>query len=106
MKTTLLYFFLIVCFTNFLFSDVEFCDHTVLVVLESSLSGYSRSLVDESFFGDFEKVSIENIFQIHNENAINALNEKAERNGKNDFRSIYKITLLYKDKAKVLIGQK
>ncbi|MCL2065466.1 MAG: S8 family serine peptidase, partial [Candidatus Cloacimonetes bacterium] len=80
-----------------LFGGYDFCDRTILVTLEPEYSHYTGAL-EASFFGSFEKDSVENIFQIHNEAAINALNSRSP----GQFRSIYLITLPRNDKAKVL----
>ncbi|MCL2065347.1 MAG: S8 family serine peptidase [Candidatus Cloacimonetes bacterium] len=83
--------------TGLLFAELDFCDKTVLVVLRPEFSEYTGSR-SADFFGNFEKVSVENIFQIHNEAAIRAMNER----NPGEFRSIYKITLPTNDKTKVL----
>ncbi|MCL2065360.1 MAG: S8 family serine peptidase [Candidatus Cloacimonetes bacterium] len=97
MKKLLFAIILVVCLTGLLFAELDFCDKTVVVVLKPSHSEFTGSR-NADFFGDFEKVSVENIFQIHNESAIRALNER----NPGQFRSIYKITLPTNDKAKVL----
>ena len=97
MRRSIFIFLIVMCFTSFLFAELDFCDRTVLVVLTPAFSEYAGSRNAE-FFGNFEKESVENIFQIHNEAAIRALNERSP----GEFRSIYKITLPTNDKAKVL----
>ncbi|MCL2065740.1 MAG: S8 family serine peptidase [Candidatus Cloacimonetes bacterium] len=95
MKKIFTVFFLTIL-ASFLFAELDFCDRTVLVVLEPSFSEYTGTR-DASFFGSFEKDSVENIFQIHNQAAINVLEESGV-----EFRSIYLITLPTHDKTKVL----
>ncbi|MCL2063842.1 MAG: hypothetical protein FWG98_05675, partial [Candidatus Cloacimonetes bacterium] len=94
-KKNLIFIFMTIL-TSFLFAELDFCDRTVLVVLEPSFSEYTGTR-DASFFGSFEKDSVENIFQIHNQAAINVLEERGV-----EFRSIYLITLPTHDKTKVL----
>jgi len=76
-------------------TEYDFSDDTVIVVLTPKISHPSKSL-DASFFGDFEKKQVENIFIIHDDKYVDTL-RKAGR----EFRSIYKITLPTHDKAKV-----
>ncbi|MCL2064647.1 MAG: S8 family serine peptidase [Candidatus Cloacimonetes bacterium] len=95
MKKIFTVFFMTIL-TSFLFAELDFCDRTVLVVLEPSFSEYTGTR-DASFFGSFEKDSVENIFQIHNQAAIDVLEERGV-----EFRSIYLITLPTQDKRKVL----
>ena len=96
---TILY---LICSTFLLFAELDFCGRTVLVVLEPGLSDFNRSLVDESFFGNFEKKSVENIFRITNEETINELTNIRNSRSDYQFRSIYLITLPTDDKIKVL----
>ena len=97
MKKIIISFIFVMCIAGLLFAELDFCDKTVLVVLRPEFSEYAGSR-SADFFGSFEKVSVENIFQIHNEATIRALNER----NPGEFRSIYKITLPTNDKAKVL----
>ena len=97
MKKTILVFILIAGLSYFLFCDTDFCDQTVLVVLNPKMSEFNGSL-DISFFGTFAKVSVENIFQIHDHDLISNLTSIPGY----EFRSIYMITLPSQSKALVL----
>ncbi|MCL2065470.1 MAG: hypothetical protein FWG98_14015 [Candidatus Cloacimonetes bacterium] len=55
-KFNLLLFIMLIIFVR-LFAELDFCDHTVLVTLEASISEFNASK-DISFFGNFEKTSI------------------------------------------------
>ena len=97
MKKNVMLIILMSCIILTLFAELDFCCKTIIVVLEPSISHYTGT-VDASFFGSFEKVSVENIFRIHNENAIQSLNSRSPK----EFRSIYLITLPTDDKSNVL----
>ena len=76
--------------------DMDFCGRTILVVLTPEVSEFTGTR-SANFFGDIEIESVENIFQIHNENAIKALKKQGR-----EFRSIYLITLPKRSKELVL----
>jgi len=76
-------------------TDHDYSDNTVIVVLKPEISNPTKS-VDDSFFGDLQNATIENISLIHNPKAIEAL---AQRNSQ--YQSIYKLTLPTHDKALV-----
>ena len=64
---------LIITLTMVLHGSLEYCDHTVIVVLLPEISSFDSNL-DESFFGKFKKVSVEHITHIYDEDAIDELN--------------------------------
>jgi len=99
--------------------DYNFSDNTVLVVLKPEISHPTQTL-PPSFFGDLENAKVENISLIHNEKALQALEERYANTSHNNkttpsasqsplqirgisgYQSIYKITLPIHDKANVL----
>jgi len=76
-------------------SKYDYSDDTIIVALTPSFSEYDSTLED-SFFGDFDKFSVENIFKIDNVKAIEALNSRGSL-----YQAIYLITLPTHDKDKV-----
>ena len=64
-KKCLLVVLSIVCTMSVLNAELDFCDKSVLVVIKPQYSSFTGSL-DDTYFGTFEKESIQNIFQIHN----------------------------------------
>ena len=97
MKQFLLTVLFLACISSIFTTEFDFCDSTVIVVLRPEYSDFNTSR-SADFFGSFEKESVENIFLVHSEAAIQALNKS--RRG--SFRSIYKITLPTNDKSQVL----
>ena len=77
--------FLAIAFVLSAEEKMDFCDHTVLVVLCPTISEFDGNKCP-SFFGTFEKKSVENIFRVTNEKAIKSLKEQGRK-----FRSIYLI---------------
>ena len=101
MKKRFLTIIFITILTSVLWTiDQDFCDQTVIVVLTPEMSDFNSNL-DISFFGNFEKLSVEHISHIYNEEVINFLTDSASR-GERVFRSIYVVTLPENNKAKVL----
>ena len=60
MKSIFVLFVLFSCIIGHLYGELDFCGRTILVVLEPRISHYTGTL-DASFFGNFEKDSIENL---------------------------------------------
>ena len=54
---------ILVVIVNSLFSLLEYdcCGKTIIVALEPEISHFNQTLVSDSFFGNFEKKSVENI---------------------------------------------
>ena len=100
MKKVLLITIFLILMTGLFSDEYDFCDHTLLVVLTPEMSSFDNSL-DESFFGNFPKTSVENISLIYDENAILRLTQSISR-GEIEFNSIYEITLPTNDHSKVL----
>ena len=91
----------LITFIQGLYSEkLNFCDHTLLAILCPSISSFTGTK-SADFFGSFEKVSVENIFQIRNEATQNTLREAIAR-GETLFMSIYRITLPKRCKEGVL----
>jgi len=114
MKKTFILIGLVLLLTNSYATipDLDYSDNTVIVVLKPEISQPNKSLPD-SFFGDIENATIENISLIHNPKAIEALEARyasqrttpsasqtpLQRSGIISYQSIYKITLPTHDKA-------
>jgi len=78
--------------------DEDFHGSRVLVVLDKNISGFNKQQ-NKLLFGNFEKISVHDIFQITSTEVQAAINESI---GEGEFRQIFLITLPNNDKQGVL----
>jgi len=84
-------------FSNATIED-SFHESRVLVVLDKNISGFNK-IHDEKLFGSFEKLSIQDIFPVYNEEVKDAIIESI---GEGEFRQIFQINLPTVDKQEVI----
>jgi len=100
--TTIIFGLLVADYEQKIFSnatiDDEFHGSNVLVVLDKSISDFNKEQ-DMNLFGNFDKVTVQDIFPIYSEAVENAIIESI---GEGEFRQIFLITLPNDDKQEVL----
>jgi len=100
--TTLLFGLLSADFEQKIYSSATIGDNfhgsRVLVVLDKNISDINKPH-SAKLFGSFQKISIEDISQIHNPEVITVIEETL---GREEFRQIFKITLPNDDKQNIL----
>ena len=119
MKKIILIITLLTCFAGILLADDEarlqelkerlgidpnrdFCGRKIIVFLEPWLSDPRKTLVNDSFFGTFDKLSVENITIFTEESVIQRFEERDALRGEKIFGSTFIITLPQDCKIKVL----